>query len=570
MQKFDEWRNASAKRRALSNEEARRRYDQYLLSTEGQREHEKLAKKKLEFVKRNGPALARPVSHREPKSATTSRPTRAGSSAELAAQYYTHMISPFSFTDDNCEVRAVPYPDFELNHTVCVQLVQRFKASADTNGNLMIFVRPGVDLAIAASGPMSDQTIDWESAGGGAATRDELPAILTGWDSPNASTMFSPYNWSGDALTDCYAVQDLVNQDDATSVRETFAAYRVTACGVRLNYIGAPLSAKGEGIAVPWKGTYGVPSFTNSTLTIGGERSLQSGGLASACNFDNLMALDGVVRFDAIAGVTQHWVPTGTQAASDFRPTKYVPSYLNLYALGIYSGQGVPDFSTALAQLYTPAGFCSSAEHRAFYDAMFRNAPTVTCNTAAPGLSQYDNKTIYGVTAGSTGTVGDVQGSMLRAMEEFELTTMSEGDAGLLVFVSGLNPSTYKPSAGGTYQVVDVDQVCYEVEIVTNIECILDRRTMAFNAGGLRPKAVMASPSSAPVALAAAKLTPVAHAGGSTDASVANTSHWINTVGSALATGTKIASSVAPAAEAASSVGDWLAIAGEVLGALFL
>jgi hypothetical protein len=573
MQKFEEWRNASVKRRALPMAEARRRYDQYLLSTEGKREIARLETKKSEFAKRNGSQLAKAGSGSKastPKGAAASVAQARANNAELAAQYYTHMISPFTYADESCEVRAVPFPDFELNHTVNVQLIQRFKLSADTNGNAMVFVRPGVDLAIAHTGAMSDYNINWEQDNTGTPiARGDLPSILTGWGSPQALNTFNKYWYSTDALDGCYAVQDLQNQDDSTSVREQFSAYRVTACGVRLNYIGAPLTAKGEGIAVPWKGTYGVPSFTNSTLTLGGERSLNSGGASSACNFDNLMALDGVIRFDAVAGVTAHWVPTGIIAASDFRPTKYVPSYLNLYAIALFAGQGVPVFQTALEQLYTPAAFCNSEQHRAFYDSLFRNHPIATCNTGSALLSQYDNISIYGVTVGNSGTVPEAQESMLRVAELFELTTMSEGDAGIVIFVSGLPASTYKAGSVAPFSVIDVEQVCYEVEIVTNIECILDRRTLAYN-GGAFARSSLASPSTAPVALAAAKLTPIAHPGGSTEASVAHTSDWINTVGGALATGTKIVAKVAPAAEAASSVGDWLAIAGEVLGALFL
>jgi hypothetical protein len=483
-----------------------------------------------------------------------------------ASKYLNALLNPFHSP-------VARFPDLECNSTVTFQVKQSYKLVADTNGRACIFIRPGLSKVIAISGARSDLSIKWGDDAGTALTITDarIPSMV--WDAAlgiagyglgtNYREQVMPPAWSEGS----FSVFDLKDLNKTDQLRNLYDKSRVTACGVSLRYVGAPLNAKGRLVAVPWKGSYGAPGWGNYSLAIGDSRD--GVGLPApkdGPNYENLLTLEGAVEAAAIDGITEHWVPTGIEAASDFRATRYTPPYQNQYARGAWANSLTPN-STTQPQITFPAAVCNNDEYAAFADALTRFNPSVTASNSggvtnalfgngpwsssvgasgSPGTpSEYADTSLYGfgkLLASTTAGTNNASNNVLivkRSMEQvangFLTSAMSPGDQGICIIAEGLVPSTKKDTPVPGVFAIDQESDCYEVEVVINYEATVDQRTISVGGMFTPPVALIANHVAGRNAVAAAQVMPVAHVGPhNTDSAAKNIGKWIDDASSTI------------------------------------
>jgi hypothetical protein len=435
-------------------------------------------------------------------------------------------------------------PDHEGGPTVLFKMKQIFTLQADTNGNAAVFLRPGLGNAIARSGPMSDASIPWlVAAGGAAATYNDLPdmvfdaanGVANYWSS-SPETPFPPA-WSADS----YAIQRFSNFDKTRQQRELFGSTRVVSAGMSVRNIANMFNAQGRIAMVNWEGDIGAPGFGNQNINIGrtnGDTGDIDGPIG--LTFDNVAVLDGAEEVEGPKGATMHAVITGARAQTDFRQTTPRAMTDNIVARAAYNGSSLPEVP-GIEFFDFPPAMCDSAVTQRFCDTFAGLNPTVTSAsrtiTSAPAtgqplqwlddvvtlntLSDYASRSLYGdkleqsATSGADNTslnIPIVQKAMQRQLKMHSTSAMSPGDCGLLMMFTNLIPSEYE--ADGTKFYISKAAEPFEVEVVVVFEAIPRTGTVSFEKQHVMPaKARLAAPIVRSVSLDALQVVPISHPG---------------------------------------------------------
>lgn len=552
--------------------------------------HEKLAglsaadkaKRYDDYRRTKSAALVKPARRLGPK-APAQRKTRSAQEVVTAAQkksladndYFRQLAAPFALQPGS---PAVGFPDGVTSESTVVTMTWDEVVNADTNGNAALFLRPqGPEFCLMTSGATSDAQKTWYDGalpmtdvadypnlmfslenGAGAFAQTGMDALLDVY--VNANAMFGSYaGWSAQSVSNLEAV------------KANYSAVRCVGAAIEIFNPNSDVERKGTIGVAQWDGAFGAPTIYNANLAIGTARNTfvnpnQSG---TGVNYVNVSSLPTFVEYSMNTPantITARWAPLTFGSAADFRPTSYRPSWINPYTTGVLASDTDPLGNAVVNQAVAvaPAIGTSSAQLRAFYDSFFALSPIVGHTDTNGFTPNYDHVALYGGSPASGNPLAAWTNTTQEREAAFALTSMGDGDAGIIVVASGLEPSESATDGSGHTRITK-EMPAFRARIRIIYECLPANSSFVPTSA----PAVGASKHARHAVTAAQALTPATP--GKTTASTVTDA--INDVVKWTARhGGQVVDAVGSVAEAASS-GSWVEIGTtilEALGALFL
>lgn len=491
-------------------------------------------------------------------------------------EYFKQLAAPFLVGPGQ---PAVGFPDGVTSTSSVVAVTWDEMVNADTNGNAALFLRPmGPEFCLMTSGEMSDATKTWYSGGTPLDEVGNYPNLM--WSLNNGSGAFTQTGLDAilddyvnvNALAGSYAGWSAQSAPNLNALKSAYSAVRCVGAAIEIFNPNSDVERKGTLGVATWDGSLGAPTLYNANLNIGVARGpdVDPNALATGVNYKNVSALPTFTEFTMntpSATTTVRWCPLDAQAAGDFRPTSYRPSWVNPYVTGVLAedtnpiGPGLLD-NMALA--VAPAIGTNSDQLRTFYDAFFANFPAVGNSDSNGFTTNYNYATLYGRSP-PAGNPLPVWADNARHREAaFSLTSMGDGDAGIIVVASGLEPSTSETDVSDHTRILAV-KPAFRARIRLIYECLPANSSFVPATGHAATTA-----SSAVAGVKAGMVIPPATAGKTSTATVtsaiSDAVKWTATHGGAIV---DAASSIADAAST-SSWGDLAASILEAVGLLFL
>jgi hypothetical protein len=455
----------------------------------------------LDYVaSQRGPAAVQAV-QRVPQSATPRAPKiakRAGGhvagTKEMIEKEVANnplvraMLDPFDLRWNGGDVPRIP--DGEFAETTTDRLHDEFTISSDPNGGFCVFVRASPWSAIAESTSNSDvlagdafykAPIEFDAF---SAFTSRLPGsggcgVMPAW-TRNA--------WSisaisvGDTTTD--PTHTSLDYPSASSLFAASLAWRPVCAGVKLRYIGPPLTSSGALASAHWPGAYKAPTTANQLLAMNIDsdtipNSFQTGGPT----FESVQDLVNGSVGTAAEGRTIIWSPDSLSVQKRWRPTKLKP-LVGTQTAGQIALNQVSDTSNSLQYVLPPPCTGDPARFEALVDRIYTQNNNVDCTIAAAGGPSGvtgDGLTLMGVdtAAGPSGaTFNSFVSDRLRTLiNDMYVTDMMDGDNGMIIIGQGLPPNT----------------PVYICETVLGVEYIADTRSEHY--GGQRQPVALSQPS---------------------------------------------------------------------------
>jgi hypothetical protein len=307
-----------AKYRGLSDEQNRRRYDDYrasfasnsvpvsssrALSTSVQR----LPSSNPAVRVRNSLAQAGSQTTRAVERAVAGGPMRTPSLAGMnkiaeniaGTKYVEQLLDPMANLDGK-QPSFVPYPSTSF------QVKETFLVETNAAGNFMFFIRDDIDrfradtwtLRDADTNPASTtRTIDNTVSRNGASPADPQFGFNMTEAFPISKTGDWQNRWSPCA--------------EAKTLKETFSSFRTVSLGLEINYIEAPVDASGTLCATLWHPGVSLPIVTGQT-----DDPDFTGGIS----FEDVLDLGQSQSYPAIGGLSLNWRPFG-ESVTELRST---------------------------------------------------------------------------------------------------------------------------------------------------------------------------------------------------------------------------------------------------------
>jgi len=419
---------------------------------------------------------------RVPKRSKSANPSMRGTDVKMKLEreiasnpLVRAMLDPFDLRWNGGDVPRVP--DGEFAETTTDRLHDEFTITTDVNGGFCVFIRASPWAAIAASnGASAVQTTDdhfvapvefnaFNDVGGRSANSG---MVMPAW-TDNA--------WSVSCINPADTVSDPQNTAlDYPSAASLFAAslaWRPVCAGMKLRYIGPPLTSSGALASAHWPGAYKVPTTSNRLLTLNGDTEniaddFRSGGPT----FESVQDLVNGSVGTAAEGRTIIWSPDSLSVQKRWRPTKLRPIVGSspTCTVGLFQVSDTPDtlefvlpppctgdpsrFQSLVDRIYTQNNYCSTPD----------GAGVIGAGRTLCGV---DETLVNG-----PARVG--MSDALRAMiNDVYQTDMMDGDNALIIIGQGLPPST----------------AVYICETVLGVEYIADTRSEHYG-GGREPVAI--------------------------------------------------------------------------------
>lgn len=490
-------------------------------------------------------------------------------------EYFKQLAAPFLVGPGQ---PAVGYPDGVTSTSSVVAVTWDEVVNADTNGNAALFLRPmGPEMCLMTSGEMSDATKTWYS---GASSLDQIS------DYPNL--MYSLNNVSGpftqtgldaviddyvnvNALAGSYAGWSAQSAPNLNSLKSAYSAVRCVGAAVEIFNPNSDVERKGTLGVASWDGSLGAPTIYNANLNVGVSRGpgVDPVATATGVNYKNVSSLPTFTEFTMntpSATTTARWAPLDAAAAGDFRPTSYRPSWVNPYVTGVLAGDADPigvSLLDNMALAVAPAIGTNSDQLRTFYDAFFANFPSVGHTDTNGFLPNYDHATLYGKSPSAGNPLPAWTDNARHREAAFSLTSMGDGDAGLIVVASGLEPSTSETIAGETR--ITAVKPAFRARIRLLYEC-LPANSAFVPATGHTASIASAAVAGVKAGMVIPPATPGKTSANTVTSAISDAVKWTATHGGAIV---DAASSIADAA-ATSSWGELAATVLETVGMLFL
>lgn len=513
-----------AKYAGLSRKEKERRWDNYVLSTNGNDND-------VSVVRKDPGVYTGLPSERKIRGAVQ---TVMKHDPFIKALYDPFNEPPARFPASTLEETAV----YQMEFTVPIV--------SDSQGNACFIIRPALGACYAVSDKFSWGADITAINIPGSIVFNGTAAMLTAGSLPTPDPM--PHWCEGGNVANFKALNTpamleggMVAAPQADAVRKLFAYYRPTACGVSFEYSNAPVEATGNVVVSQVPGSFNLPHIRNYTFNLNSDVvsgevgnaadvSIVSNEVAVGPSFEPLQQLQHSRVYAAVDGFTATWAPENLEKAAEFRPTRYRPPLIHPEMMNLLAANSTATMAND-EWMMTP-GCCDTDPDtfRSFSNIVMAANPTVNNYEASASIENPPyvlNQQLWytGIANTSVGTTGLLSETFKRMIGTMNESSMSDGDAAIIAVWKGVKPSAEL----GT------------MRVVMNFEGITEQRTLRFEGPARNPRPHI-------VHQAAIKTMPRSQKGSLDKEERRKTSKsWISDVGDFVAEAASTVTDVAPA-----------------------